>query len=496
MKSLLLTSILVSLFFITAPTRVLACSCGGKPTVLEEFDFSKVVVAGRIDSVQRLRPDEGKYDYGAILSATLVVDKVYKGNIKVGDTLVLAQTSGSDCGFEWNEGQIGIKYLFYLGAPSETYHEKALGQTIEGPKVSMYVTSFCGRSTGLDHADDDLAFLDNLERLKGKTRVSGELYFSSNEKKSVEGIEVRFKGKDSLFKTKYLKAGFFEIYDVPPGEYVIEVIAPRGWKVGEHLSSYGGYFMTDYREGLGKNERRITIKKAGHVGIDLSLIPDTNISGRVLSPAGKGIGNVLVTALTQEKDNEREKYHSWTDEKGMFMFEDITPGTYALIVNNRGTIDSEHPFERVFYPGVFERGNASVIVVEPGRYNTGLDIHVPQINRLIQISGKIEFANGVSVGDESVIFRPENNKKFHSIETRADSQGRFTLDIPFEAAGTLAGRKNFWKNDYSCPQIIAAREAAKSESIETSLLSITGIEPLTNALLKFPFDFCEKEDKK
>lgn len=493
MRSLLLTSILVSLFCLTAPTRVFACSCAGKPTVLEEFDFSKVVVAGRIDSVHRLRPDEREYDHGAILSATLVVDKVYKGNIKVGDKLVLAQTGGADCGFDWNEKSIGGKYLFYLGEPSERYHEEALGQTIEGAKIPMYRTSFCGRSTDLDDADDDLAYLDNLEKLKGKTRVSGELSFSSDEKKSVEGIEVRIKGKDSQFKTKYLKAGFFEIYDIPPGEYIVEVMAPRGWKVGEHWRYASDYSRPDYREGLGKNERRIRIDKGGHVGLDLTLIADTNVSGRVLSPTGKPLPNVWVYALSQNTKDGRASDRTSTDEKGGFTFELVDPGTYYLVVNNDGRIDNEHPFGRIFYPGVSQQNNASVIVVEPGRYNAGLDIQIPQINRLIELSGKIEFADGHPVGEEWIIFRPDNKERFDSIDVRSDAEGRFTLKIPFESAGTLTGRRYFGKDDYVCPQIIAAREATKSNDLETFPLSITGIEPLTNAILKFPFDFCEKK---
>ncbi len=495
MKSLLLTSLLVSLFCLIAPVQIFACECAGKPTVLEEFDFSKVVVAGRIDSIHRLRANERERDLEAIRSATFVIDKVYKGNLKVGDKIVLAQGGGADCAFEWDEKSIGGKWLFYLGEPSERYHEEALGQTIEGAKQLMYRTSFCGRSTNLESADDDLAYLDNLEKLKGKTRVSGELSFSSDDERSVEGIEVRIKRKDSQFKTKYLKAGFFEIYEVPPGEYVVEVMAPRGWKVGEHWRYTADYARPDNREGLGKNERRITIDKGGHVGLDLTLIPDTNVSGRVLSPTGKPMANVWVSALSQNSKDDRETDRTRTDEKGVFTFEFMDPGTYYLVVNNHGKIDNEHPFGRVFYPGVSGRPDAGVIYVEAGRYNTRLDIQIPQINRLIEVSGKIEFADGHPVGEEWIIFRPESKEKFDPIETRSDAQGRFTLKIPFEVAGTLTGRRYFGKDDYVCPQIVASREAAKSDELKTLPLSITGIDPLTNAILKFPFDFCEKEKK-
>lgn len=494
MRNYLLTSLLFSFLFLFAPFKVIACSCAGKGPVLEEFNFSQVLVAGRIDTVHRLQPDKAKYDFGAIRSAELV--KVYKGSVKVGDKLVLAQTSGSDCGFHWSESSIGHEYLFYLREPAEQYYEVPVGETIALEKLSMYRTNFCGRSTGLDSAAEDLAYLDNLEKLKGKTRISGQISFGSDDKRSVEGIEVRIKGKDAQYKTKYWKEGFFEIYDVPPGEYVIEVMAPQGWKVGEHWRPYSGIRRHTSQDGLTKNERRIFLPKEDHVGLDLALIPDTSVSGRVLSPTGKPMADVWIEARNVGDTRTYSSERAATNKDGTFRFETLSPGPYRLVINNSGKVDSETPFGRLFYPGVPNEAEAGLIYVEPGRYISGLDIQIPQIQRLIEITGRFEFADGKPAGAGWIKFKPENSQMFGSASIRTDTDGKFAIVIPFGAAGTLTAEKYFWKSDYSCPQIVAARDAAKSNDLESTPISVTGSEALTNVVLKLPFDFCPKNETK
>src|SRR5687768_12554391 len=78
-------------------TEALACQCAEKPTIPEEIKYSRVVVTGRIESVQKIREEEREDDFYAYRSATLLVDKVYSGNAKAGDKLLLAQGGGSDC---------------------------------------------------------------------------------------------------------------------------------------------------------------------------------------------------------------------------------------------------------------------------------------------------------------------------------------------------------------------------------------------------------------
>jgi hypothetical protein len=108
----------------------------------------------------------------------------------------------------------------------------------------------------------------------------------------------------------------------------------------------------------------------------------------------------------------------------------------------------------------------------------------------------MRFADGVPVKESTVNFEPENKEMYDSISTRTDEQGRFTLKIPFEAAGPITGEKYFWKNDYaSCTQIVAALGTSGSSPLRSVPLVVTGTEPLSNATVRFPFDFCEKKSR-
>jgi hypothetical protein len=261
--------------FLSAP-EIFGCQCAQKPTILQQMEWAPVVVTGRIESVLKVHEEEGEYDYSAYRSATLLVEKVYSGNVKAGDRLLLAQGSGADCAFTWDDKWVGSKWLFYLGQPSKdhwTYRIQDSGEIGEREKVPMYRTSFCGRSTTLTSAAPDLAYLDSLAKRKGKTRVSGVLNFGD---RSVEGIEVRIKGKDAQYKTKYAKGGFFEIYDIPPGEYLLEVFAPSGWITVDDRSRDGSrveLFDEEALKKLKKNQLLIRIREGGHVDVDLRLAP-------------------------------------------------------------------------------------------------------------------------------------------------------------------------------------------------------------------------------
>jgi hypothetical protein len=480
--------------FLIAP-EVFGCSCGEKPTIVQQMEWAPVVLTGRIESLQKLREEEREHDYRAYRSATLQVEKVYSGNVKVGDKLLLAQGSGSDCGLTWDAKDVGDKWLFYLGKPSTRRFGVPVddaSELSETKEVPMYGTSFCGRSTSLTSAAPDLAYLDNLVKRKGKTRVSGVLDFGE---RSVEGIEVRIKGKNAQFKTKYVKGGFFEVYDIPPGEYLLEVFAPSGWKTvyWRYRSAIQEFDHEALRE-LKKNQRPIRILAGKHVEVDLGLAPDTMIKGRVLSPTNKPMANVTVSADPVSDDKNARGARVETDAKGEFQFETLDPGNYVLVANPNGKIDSEQPFGRLYYPGVAVKENAGLIAVEPGDYAVGLEIQVPQTTRLIEVAGRVLFADDKPAKEIWISFEPSDKQGFDKISARTGEDGRFSLMIPVTASGAVVGSGYFSKYRYSkCPEVMATVEANGSSDIKTTVLEINGGAPILGAILRLPFNLCEEK---
>jgi hypothetical protein len=76
-------------------------------SVLDEFDRADVVIIARLLSVEKAAAEEKEnYTYG-VRSSRLVVEKVYKGQVRGGDALVFGQGNGLDCMFAFIDEQIG-----------------------------------------------------------------------------------------------------------------------------------------------------------------------------------------------------------------------------------------------------------------------------------------------------------------------------------------------------------------------------------------------------
>jgi hypothetical protein len=126
----------------------IACVLLPLPTVLDEYEQSNVVIIARVASIEKTKePEPIHFD---IRSATMVVQKVFKGNAKVQDAISFAQGNGIDCLWQFDEKMIGHEYLLYLNSPNKASDLWYLGQ---------------GRSSELSDAANDLLYLNNLDKV-------------------------------------------------------------------------------------------------------------------------------------------------------------------------------------------------------------------------------------------------------------------------------------------------------------------------------------------
>ncbi len=199
----------------------IACTCAPKPSVLKEYDWAQAVLIARVASVEKSsKQDKQEHDYG-VRSSRLVVEKVYKGDVRIGDELQFAQGDGMNCVMRFSEGNIGQRVLLYVGIP---------------PAGTLWVVSFCGRSTSVERATEDLLYLDKMDQVRGKTRVSGTYGrgFYGQELK-VAGRKIRIVSDSDAYETTTDEHGVFEIYGLPPGDYRLEpellpgLIVDRAW---------------------------------------------------------------------------------------------------------------------------------------------------------------------------------------------------------------------------------------------------------------------------
>ena len=481
-----------------------ACSCAAKPTALDEYEWSGVVVIARAVSVEKAEAKEEEekkeerkeekaeeesdekaeraYSYGGVISTKMVVEKVFKGGLKIGDEMVFAQGGGADCIWTFDEKDVDKQYLFYL---REIERE---------PKI--WFAGTCGRSSLLEYAAEDLLYLNKLNKVRGKTRISGIIWFEE-EGWSVAGRKIRITGANKTYELKTDKNGVFEIYDVPAGKYLVETEVPAGWK----LNSYGVRHFSSFTRGEDDETLKripIMLEAKKHVSIDISFDIDNAIRGKVFGPDGKVMKDVCLNLIPAQGQEPEYFYEAdCTEADGTFEITEIPPGSYLLVINKEGKISSSEPFRTFYYPNVFEREKATTLTISAGQFLEGINVHAPLAEETVAVEGVFLYSDGKPVIGESVVFEPEKTKDNIEADARAqtDSQGRFSIKILKGSKGQLYGEMYTYIGEFeNCAKLEAAIKKTGRDNAEmkTPALEIQAENNLYNVELKYPFPGCKK----
>lgn len=457
-----------------------ACSCGPRPTVLDSYEGSDSVVIARIVAVEKSAATEREHYPEGVVAAKMAVEKVYKGNVKVGDEMTFAQGNGSDCLWTFKQEYVGDQVLLYVHS---AYRRDGLWQV-----------SFCGRSNNVEAVTDDLLYLDNLDKVRGKTRISGRVYYG-NVGLSPEGRKVRIIGADKTYEVKTDAHGVYEIYDVPAGKYLIEAEAPAGWKVdGFWLKYLFGYDESAAGEGTSRSVV-IALGDKKHAGVDIRFAADNVIRGKVYDPGGKPMEGVCVTAVSAGDGGRSGR--DCTDENGNFAITEVDRGSYVLAVNVTGKISSNEPFRTFYYPNVKERERAAVITIGVGEVRDGISIHAPDMQEVITVEGVLLYKDGKPVVGDYVKFKAEKSgeKIDGDAYVKTDAAGRFSLRILKGLKGQVFSE--IYASDTlqpNCPELLAVlKKTGKTYGwITTQVVEILAERDLSGMELKYPFPSCKK----
>jgi hypothetical protein len=430
----------------------------------------------------------------------MLVEKVYKGTVKEGDILTFAQGGGADCIWTYDEKWIGSRYLFYLDPPTKGH--PIFGSAGPGAQPMYYPVS-CGRSNSIKGAADDLAYLDKMQQVQGRTRLSGSFDTWWNEGPRFADLKIKIIGKQKVYFAKTNKDGFFEIYDLPPGDYLVQPTIPFGWKINDYmldkspsLTRRSEYDRIEIHlsEGI-----PITIKPGRHAALDLLFDVDTAISGRILSPTGKPMKGVCLMAVsTQLKEGDWRGHSKCTNEKGEFVIDEMAPDNYILVVNDDGKLSGREPFPTFFYPGVTKFSEAGVIRVDPGKYVKGIEIRAPQTVEVVGISGWLLYSDGAPVVGYQVEFKPNDAAKFGEERSQTDAEGRFSITIPKGAAGVLSAAIYLSSEKFkNCPEIEKLISDLHKDHFDyyTDPVTVAGDRSQADLTLRFPFPHCENAVK-
>ena len=475
------------------PRQVNACSCGARPTVLDAFDRSDEVVIARAVSVEKVS-DEHYYVDG-VRSTTVVIEKVFKGNLKVRDEIVFGQGGGADCIWTFDEKSIGHQLLFYLNRPEKLADLPYLPSKDAG----LWFAFGCGRSTGLAAATDDLLYLENMAKVRGKTRVSGTIGGWPNPDFDVDGKKVRIIGPKKTYVVKTDKHGVFEIYDLPPGKYFVEPELRFGWRIDPFMIRYSPSIVrNDEEEAELKTPRQVAIllEPKKHAGVDIAFEIDNVIRGKVLGPDGKPMARVCVYLLAPEQEEGWGSFNC-TNETGRFEIKSIPAGQYVLVANQDGKVSSREPFRKVYYANVSERERAAQITIGPGDVINDLNLVVPKLEETITVEGFLKYSDGKPVSEQWVRFKASNADKNTEgeVSEETDSSGRFKLRILKGLIGKLAAEDWLFQGTYvNCPRVdeLIAKSGSKGTTAQSNVVEIDGTQNVYNLELTFPYPRCEK----
>lgn len=475
-KFLIFNSILLAILLFSHSVK--ACSCYPTETVDKEFAKTPNVVVLKLQSV--------KQNDGEAANYFLSVEKVFKGELKLNE--VLNFTIGSNCTWFFSENAIGAEFLFYLGGrPAK--NEKWFG-------------SICSRSGSLEDKTNDLAYLENEAKLRGRTRLSGRIdkFIQTDDNSQnpsfipLRNRKIRIVGNGRNVELVSDKNGFYEIYDLPVGKYRIT------------LDKLNGYIFSSEKV----NYVDVEIKPQSHTEQDFLYDIDNEISGKIVDKKGQPIEEVCVNLISQRTQEALSIHHSCTDENGAFEITGIPVGTYKIVINKdyneRGI--NEHfksPFLNTFYyPNARTERSAPKISVGKSYYLRNLKLVPPEIMETATITGKLVYSDGKPAAKENIQFidskqiAEASDQIFISdFETRTDEKGEFKIKILKGQSGVLRGIfYSFLGSDKNCPEIdkILKPKGDGIKQLETNRVEIQTAKNLNGLELKFPFPFCKEAE--
>ena len=390
MKKLLLIAVF---FLCSTPATVFACRClYAEPA--REFGRAELVFIGRmIGGTEKFRLWNNALEAGQVRFA---VEEVFKGQAAAVFTVNVASLLNTSCAYGMQRGQ---RYLVY--AIRSEY--------------GLY-TGGCTRTILMTHegVDEDLKFLRNLP----PPGVGGELTgvisanLSDSSTNPLSDVSVRITDANGQVFTAFTdKNGEYRVERLKPGKYRVEPELPASYVLEEKSV-----------------EVQVGDRATSYASFDPFI--DGRVSGRLIDAEGNALNDLSIRMSYKE----RALFGHSTGKDGVFEIRNAPPGDYVLVVELVGN-DFLNNRKSYYYPGSFEREEATVVRVGFGEKVEGIEFRMPAGYSLRTIEGEVVWPDGTPARNADVMLlcpqsTDQEGYRLNSdpSSTKTDEHGRFRLE--------------------------------------------------------------------
>ena len=323
-----------------------ACSCARRPAPCEAYNSAPAIFVGVVTSIDPVQENSHEFRY-----AHLSVEQSFKG-ISQPTVKMLQGYGDGDCSFVFEKG---VRYLLYAAYSEDT---------------NSFHTNICTRSAALAYAGEDLAYLrgpisDSETSLTGIViNYDYQEEGNTSEPELIKGVKITAVGPNGQnFEAFTNDDGTYKMSGLPPGTYTVRA------DVSSHLHLASA------------DPEKVEVPSKGCASVGFFTRTDGRIAGVVRDAAGKLAPEKYVDLIPFEMANRlgdrRIGRFNKTDAAGRFDFGSLRPGRYLIGINIRSDPEGDNPFPRMFFPGVANAADATVITLGKGEKLSGYDIILP-----------------------------------------------------------------------------------------------------------------------
>ena len=264
-----------------------------------------------------------------------------------------------------------------------------------------------------------------------------ELYEDSPEQAfkrvgGVPNVRVKVAGSHGLAREVLTNAsGVYELYGLRPGRYSVSIRVPSGLRIK--------FPMVAGSAPVRGHDTTVELVEDGGASVDFLLQADTRLSGRMLDAKGAPMTGVCIDLEPLEGRGENgAQFFDCSNAGGVFEMAMMPPGKYWLVTRDEVKMDRLKSKSTLYYPGVRDRRQATIVSIEAGKYVENLDIRLPSDERRYKIAGRMQFADGAPVAGATVTFTSPQSG--YTETTNSDADGSFGLSAVAGMEGRLTGQ--------------------------------------------------------